>query len=402
MFWSLYNFMRFCSNSIGTQIVAWQKGNNTSYTGGGTVGDNRFDQPNYFGSNSFFVVRFSSASNPFEVLFQLRTLGYNGNSTNAAFNFGASPGNPGLLEGSVFQATTNPGNQFGDSLREDGIIGFAVAMRTDGTRSWNGTTASNGADTKGTPVWLTSSNSGTFLFPRNNNVIGAGVYGTNRENCMMLGTAVGGTNNVQTAPVRWHMYADENTFWIISDVSDDSTTQRFAYIGPYTPLSSANVCPPFLVCTDTLNAANQMISSARVYGFPIQGPTDNVNLNNGGVAHPSNVASGSMTLVFGSNNYLTIPSNVFGGPSKIYNYKYTVCVNDSAQAPGTSAYGICGTMEKFFFTVGPGNNDVSGSFAAFGGVTTALTHKIVLPWPTGVLPGISTTPFAGQQIAEIF
>lgn len=386
MMWSLYNFFTSLTASVpqlGLSVIAWQKGNNTSYTGGGTTGQNRFDQPAYFGSNSFFVVRFASASNPFEILFQLRTFTNQGGG-NAAFFFGASPGNPGLLEGLTFQAGTQT-DQY--------LLAWAVSMRLDGSRSWNGTTASNGADTKGTPVWTGSIDNGFFLFPRNNSPKQGGI-GTNRENCMWLVRP----SAQATAPCRWHIYCDTDSFFFTHDFSDDGTYERFNYFGPYTPLSSANTMPPYLCLTD--NA----FSSNRFYGFgPNLNPIDTTNYPNGGVIHPVASGSGTMVMVMGANNTYgapMFPANIYGGTSpKIFNANFTVGVRDDGL---TNSSGYCGTLNNIFLSIGMGNNNVSGSFAAFGSSNTANTLKYIVPWPTGVLPGTNVIAFANTTVAEVF
>lgn len=386
MMWSLYNFFVSLTSSVpqlGLSIIAWQRGNNTGYVGGGTLGNNRFDQPAYFGSNSFFVVRFASASNPFEILFQLRTNTNQGGGS-AAHNFGASPGNPGLLEGLTFQAGTQT-DQY--------LLAWAVSMRLDSSRSWNGTTASNGLDTKSSPVWTGSVTNGFYLFPRNNSPLWGGT-GTNRENCMWLVRPAAQA----TAPCRWHIYCDTDSFFFTHDFSDDGTYERYNYFGPYTPLSAANVMPTYVCITDSA------IQSNRFYGFqPSTNPIDTTNYPNGGVIHPVASGSGTMAMVMGVNNTFAspmFPANIYGGTSpKIFNSNYTVGVRDDGM---TNSAGYVGTLTNIFTSIGMSNEDVSGSFAAFGTSNTANTTKYIIPWPTGVLPGTNVVPFANTTVAEVF
>lgn len=396
MMWSLYNFFVGLTSSIpqlGLSILARQHGNQQNYPGTGLVGPNRFDQPNFWGSNSFFVVRFASASNPFEILFQMRTVNGAG-STNALLDFGATPGNPGKLEGAVFQ--TSP------AQTEAYILGWAVGMRLDGSRSWNGTVNNNGSDTKASPVWTGSLSGGLYIFPRNNNVQGAGAFGTNRENCMWLNRPSANA----TAPVRWHMYCDADTFFFTQDFSDDGTYDRYCYFGPYQPITSAVTMPPYMCFADS------GIFSNRQYGYrAATNPIDTTNYPNGGICHPVASGSGTMQLMMGANNTYSspmFPGIVYGGPGKIFNHYLTVNVNDTG---ATEQGGFCGIFDRIPYTIGPRNNDVSGSItgsglvAAFGNSSTNNTFKVYVPWPTGTvnLPGTNTTTmFNGRQIVEIF
>lgn len=62
-------------------------------------------------------------------------------------------------------------------------MSIATACRSDGGCPWNGSTSSNGYDTKGTPVWSATAGGGSgtlYVFPRSNNPGGA--HNTNKEN----------------------------------------------------------------------------------------------------------------------------------------------------------------------------------------------------------------------------
>lgn len=391
-FWSLFKFYQNLTGSypdLGLSIVAYNHGITTYYAVGSvaTAGTNRFDQGALFANNAWFCVRYSSASNPFDMLFQLRTR----DDTSANTTFGSTPGNPGLLEGVNLQNSAGAG--FGYAF-----IGWAIAMRSDGGICWNGSSASNGADTKGTVVWQSgltppASGSGFFTWPRNNSPI-MGTFGSiaaSRQNCMYL-TAPGATND-KIAPNRWHMYTDKDTFWYMQDAGDDTSYNRMCYFGPYTPLTSSNITPSYLCFAGT------SFNPGTTFGHIALANPDLTNYYNGGVCHPFASGSGTMSFIPNYNSAIVYtPNNCYPGGRQIFTQAMTINVND---AGATNAAGWCGTFPRLPLCYGPSNNDISGSWGAFGLTTVANAVKWLFTMPTGSAPGVFTTPFVGQQYIEV-
>lgn len=192
-----YFFERMVSAGTATRI-ALQYGDGSS--GPGYSGD-----ITSFGTGAFACYRMNRATtggSPIYILIQVHT------ST-----FGDDPGAPALIIG-----TTTSGN------------GIAAAVRTDGESPWNGTTANNGTDSKGDPVWVTGSNGNGLVFPCSNGVSGSHV--TSKENMMAIPTNAGSSN------IRYHILGDEDSVALFYDTNDDGS-YGFTYVGQFFPISGS-------------------------------------------------------------------------------------------------------------------------------------------------------------------
>lgn len=147
----------------------------------------------------------------------------------AAANFGGAPGNPGLFWGM------------------SGARGVGVQAATASTLAggdwfpWNGTTANDGTDTKGSTVWAGHPSGGKlYVFPRSNNP--GGSYTSSKHDCGPLGQNNGGAN-----PERWHIFCDDDSFAMYWAPNSATAQYRWAYVGPYTPAPGVTVERPLVM-----------------------------------------------------------------------------------------------------------------------------------------------------------
>jgi hypothetical protein len=183
--------------------------------GNGASGFNYHDEANPAGQNAFAVYKFLASASTnrttdFYLLIQWA-------DTDA---FGASPGNPGLLDNST----------------TDGI-GIQMAYREANGDPWNGTTNANGADTKGATVWTGADMHLIHYDPAD--------AGANQENCLRP------IQDMITSPRRFHMVGDADTIVILDDFSDNGSIDYYTVFGVYKPFSGVVANSPyFLFCSE--------------------------------------------------------------------------------------------------------------------------------------------------------
>src|SRR5574343_169289 len=144
IFVNIYNFLNSANaQSIGIQLVANFYGNEASgfgFPGGANV----------VGNNAWACFAFTSATVPFYILIQMT----------GDENIGTLGGAPAM---------------YNSSTTVKYVMAFSFAQRLDGGNPWNGGTAKNGADAKGTLVWNAGAST-LFLSPRSNDSIRSGAH----------------------------------------------------------------------------------------------------------------------------------------------------------------------------------------------------------------------------------
>jgi len=349
IFVNTYNFLNNNTGTLGIRRIAYHTG--AKETGMvDTRAMNFYDAAMPAGNNAWACFCFSSASVPFYVLIQ-----YSGNT-----GMGTAPGSPGLFKGA---ATTT-------------AMGFAFASRADGGNPWNGSSGSNGFDTKGTPVWHPGTSS-MALAPRSNDSNRAGAHGTNKQN--LLGFSVG--SNVD---YRYSMVADYDNFVAMLDIGIDGSYQT-AFLGTYTPLSGVNPQVSWVVFND----ANVPLTDASVYG-----DVAGVSTLQGGIGYPTLSLSGTCSTALNRltsagffQNTSAQPNKAFGTP-RYDEFPILVGLFESPNQIGAT-----GQLIDFFreaYNVATHDTNSDGTRAAFS-TTTLAQVKLTIPWHSGTVPGSGAT-----------
>lgn len=265
-------------------------------------------------------------------------------------------------------------------------VAISIAMASDGSSPWNGTTNFNGADTKGTPVWVP--NTGNLLvWPRSNSTDGS--FATNRQRLVNLGDA--GTDTT----CRVHVLTDEDSLIILTDHSNNATYQCMLF-SRYTARSGVTF--PNGDCAYVMMAE----FGTGALDFPLDtsiGSAVGTNTTlDGGLADADSsvgVKQFAMTYLNSIVNNTHQPNeNVTAGPEfdemDMYVYR-----DDTT---GGNFRGLLGTIDFVKVTGGTiqvhsTNNDKTK--ALFGSAST--DDKLVVPWDGSTTPGVNTTR-AGIQV----
>lgn len=354
-FVNLYNFFNNNTGTLGIQRIAYHTGSkNTGMADSRGMG--YYDAANPAGDNAWACFCFSSASAPWYVLIQ-----YTGSSN----TFGSTPGSPGLFKGSA----------------QNNVLGLSFASRADFGNPWNGSSGSNGRDTKGTPVWHPGTSS-LALAPRSNDAIRAGAHGSSKQNT--LGFAI----NINTT-YRQSMVADYDNFALLMD-SAATNNYGACILGMYTPLTGLNPNVPWAVYQE--NALPFSVASA-------YGDTAGTSAPQGGIGYTNLAISGSCisgldryTSTGFFQNTLAQPNRAFATPT----YDEFPLMVGIFESP--SQIGMTGQFYNFFreaYNVASHDTNATGDRAAFGGTTLAAV-KLTIPWHTGTVPGSGATR-AGTQ-----
>lgn len=346
-FVNIYRFLNNNTGSLGIRRIAYNTG--STPTGASNTRDmNYFDEANPAGGNAWACFYFSSASIPFNILIQ----------TANGLTFGNAPGSPGLYRGT----TTTAG------------VGIAFAQRADGGDCWNGSSGSNGYDTKGTPVWNARTSS-MALYPRSNDGIRGGSHATSKQNT--IGIGVGANTDF-----RMSLVADYDNFCWVHDATADVSYETIMF-GIYTPISGISPDIPYFCMTSA--------------GLPITvttyGDLAGTSTTNGGISYPNLALSG--TCILGNDRYgTTFFSNVYAAPNRAFatprydEHPILLGINESP-----NQVGIMGQAYEFFrevYNIATHDTNGDGSRAAFGN-TTLANIKLTIPWDPGVVPGSGLT-----------
>lgn len=345
-FVNVYNFLNSVTSTLGVQRVAYSTGSRSSgMTSAG--GMNFYDQINPAGDNAWACFGFMSASIPWYMLIQW---------TGTGTSFGTLPGSPALFESSA--VSTN-------------AFGVAIAQRVDGGNPWNGSSGSNGNDTKGTPVWHPGTSS-LVLHPRSNDAVRVGAHGTNRQNTMGFSINIGSDYRLQQV-------ADYDNIALMFDSGNDNSYGGIIF-AQYSALSGANPQVPYVSYKDTTFP----LTPSTQYG-PIAGNGG----THGGIGYPTVSVSGTCSSgldrygnVFFQNT-LAQPNRAFAVPM----FDEFPMLVGIAEQP--NQVGACGQIYDFFrevYNVATHDTNNDGTRAAFGGTTVAAI-KLTIPWYSGTVPG---------------
>lgn len=257
---SLTKFMTSSFGALnGIQRIAYSTGSAPLSKGG----EGYWDEGLSAYPNAWSCYKFLSASVPFYLLVQ-----FTWNNS-----FGTLPGNPGAIDGT---STANG-------------VGIAIAMRADGGNPWNGTSSNNGTDTKGTPVW-TAGASSLLCWPRSNST--GGTNTTNKEMTMGVILSKAGTGAGAGPPFGTHFsfVCDfDNMAFVSEDAADGQ--YRATYFGKYTVRTNITASCPYVSLRSSA-ATNNPAFPLTTYGPTTSG----FAVADGGIAHPTTVASGTRTL----------------------------------------------------------------------------------------------------------
>lgn len=187
--------------------------------GSGGTGTDYHDGANPFGPNAFALYRWPSNGGRPEDVYLL------GQWSDGSTNFGASPGDPGLINA----GTGSSGGEL--------AFAWACAFESDGTtpaNPWTGSTVNDGTDRKGAtpgtgPVWEAPVGGTVSVWPRSNTG-GTHTHDTDKEN--MVGLLVLGSS--ETGAYRYGFIADNDNFFAYVDV-DRNETFAWCWFGPITP-----------------------------------------------------------------------------------------------------------------------------------------------------------------------
>lgn len=332
----IYNYL----NSKYTRV--------SSNFGSSGTGFDFHDGTNPSGENAWAVFTADSASVPFDILIQWADVN----------SFGSSPGNPGLLQGSIV----------------DGV-GIMAAFREDGTSPWGGTTDDDGADTKGSTVW-TPGTSTLHVLGRSNTT--GGSHATNKENTFSLCdvATVGGFGRI-------HCVGDDDGLVIMTDHDDDGDYQGL-YLGAYAPRTGLSINFPLclIVNPDTTpvfwaTGANNTFGST----------TGNQQMEGGMVGRDesSGVRGLSVNTNIGAFETAFQPNNQLASP-ELDASEIAILHRETQQ--GLSGFVPSALMAAVFNV---NNHEVNaGGTRAYLAETTVAALKWSIAWGGGNPPGTNT------------
>lgn len=431
-FVSLYKFL-ISPEAISAGILrrACNKGTSNTLTAqyGAAAGMDYWDTTQAIGNHAWALFEFTNANPQFFLLMQLgfpiavANNAFGGNGYFDQNSFGQSPGAPARM---IIPYT--PTQLYVGQATEQtkyGGVGISIACKTDGTSPWMGSTLNNEGDTKGSPVWSPSA----LVWPRPNNETGVsgslkdqmtGVYYDTNVYKPIRNPVLGGPqmNVVAINPggdiydvsrfdnhdTTFHMIVDVDKVAVIVDHMNIGNTSFF-YFGPYKPYDASITIPYVNVYKnlmnldtgDVLTANNQQVYGSRDFGFNTTAgedqPINSTALHHGGVVDPVNFHVAGCSLyrptTLASNPLLLRGENSFlPQPVRSWDfYNPVVCLNEY---PNRRA--LLGEIEffKFVSNIRSGVTFGSQNYATFGPTPRNQT-KVAVPWPSGIVPGMSTT-----------
>ncbi len=349
LFVNVYNFLNNNTGTLGIQRIAYHTGSKET----GMVnlrGMNFYDEANPAGGNAWACFCFSSASVPTYVLIQHSN----------AVGMGGGAGTPGTFRAA---ATAN-------------AMGFAFASRADGGNPWNGSSGSNGQDTKGTPVWHPGTSS-LAIAPRSNDGVRSGVHGASRQNLMGFTVAT-------STDYRLSMVADYDNFVVLFD-GGITNAYSILLMSAYTPLSGVTAQAPWFALHD----AALPLDAASAYG-DLAGSA----ISNGGIGYPTLSISGTCTA--GIDRYTSAgffqntsaqPNRAFATP-RFDEFPIMAGLFETPNQVGATGqvYNFC----REIYNVATHDTNVDGTRACFGSAVVA-TVKLTIPWHSGTVPGAGIT-----------
>lgn len=379
----------------GPGILA--SGNGTGY----------YDQTGSLGYNAFFVARQNATSNrPFDVYHLFQWTGANSGATTpptaAAQLLGAlSSSAPALIQSvQTYNGSVNTEIGYACAIGIGGTGGSALSPNNG--NPWKGSMNVDGRDYKGTGVGTTavwgapSGGSGIITFPRCNNGIN-GTFASLSQNMMLIFQ----NGNTDTWQTRQNIIADDDSFVILTDVSDVGA-YSLTYAGIYRQrpdIPSGSIPYPYcVICTCN---SNLPFSYTSVYG-----DTAGNSTQQGGIVTPLSGTSVNLLLDHYSTNFMVDgnfwPDRQMSQSSAIFN-EFHINVNSYELATQNSPQtyinngNFCAQLGELDFiheVYNIATNTVRSDYSRIfvGSATLASTHYSI-PWDssTNTVPRTGTT-----------
>lgn len=341
------NIFRFFNGPLRSGSYCDLHALHTGSTNPTALGADYHDESTPFGNNAFAVFRFPSGSikgtqskrsSDMYVLIQWADTA----------TFGASPGDPGLRDGS-----TNDG------------VAWQVALRDDGGDPWTGTTLADGNDRKGAtagvgPVW-TGGSSTVRVLPRSNN--SGGTHNTDKQNCLNIQDQI-------TNPTRYYFFADRDNICIFVDTSDNQGMNEMVMIGVYDPIPglSGTISNPVFMLHDYLLPINAAV---------LYGSTTGNNASTDGGIIPAVSSSGVEVRGLYVDRYTSLQAATFQPntqyvPTVFDEFKLPIYVNDTDR-------GMLGYVDFFNEIFGASELDV------YSDGSKIVMNQMAIPWVSGTL-----------------
>jgi hypothetical protein len=335
--------------------------------GSGGTGTDWFDGANPFGENAFALYKLLASASSVRTTDLYVLIQWASTDT-----FGASPGNPGLI----------------DSGTGDGVA-IAMAFREDGGNPWAGTTNDDGTDTKAATVW-TAGGSVLHVLDRSCSDYATlnGTHVTNKENMLEI-------NNMSHNHTRLHAVGDADSFVIFCNESSSlgsPGSYRMAYGGVYTPGNDFTMDNPYMLFAGMQNAAISLASPGSIVGTYncnsyLEGgllsniPTDKVQTF-AMIGNPSLhnlVYQPNMQIAGGTFDRIPIAVLAYEG----------------------STYGYLGQIPSHILAMVfslPMETVNSAADWAFIGTTNFDNQQFAIPWDGGAAPGLNSTTQTHREL----
>ena len=270
-FKNIWDHLKWMEENGLTQEIARNNGVSKSSHFGLTPGTGFFYEENPFGNKAWSVFRFlPSANRDWSWYLYIEEASLEGS------------GLTGVNQPSLIRAASSGAGRG---------TGLSIAISVSGSISenpWGGTTGSLGSDTKGDPVWVSSSNDyNLYVFPVSNSP--EGDHATSRQNNFQL-TQIVTSNRPQDG--NCIIYTDSDSFTFI--YQDELENQhRIFYAGLYEPLTLENRIGeidsntvPFVVFFDRSPQATTPVPSQDRNFYSLTGLGSSPGNTDGGIVVP--------------------------------------------------------------------------------------------------------------------
>ena len=364
----------FCTAPGGSlfELVASQYGKLTD--GNAATGLDYHDGANPCGDNAFVVYRSLKTTKvkvPYEVMFQFNRGNQQTPVQSGGYYFGAAPGNPGTCR------------TYDSSYAQ---LAVAAAACSNGTSPWAGTTAKNGTDTKGTPVWAAQGTIGVgnlIVLPRQNAT--GGEYVTNKEHMaemILFNQGVPPT----TGASRMHVLASDEGHLLIAIAGNDDAMYTSAdtygiasgmmFLGPVD-----DVHPAITPDVNLLMLARQANGNSNPYGLWASDHISSTIRNdwlNGGCAHPDS-SRGTVSFYnyipnFGASPNTLLPTDTCDAR------ECEIILYDPVLNPVVNGfYGQC-TWIKTVYNLLSESQNAAKTITILGRTDAKMTYKNAVPW----------------------
>lgn len=381
---SLFKFLQSITSSGLIDLVTYN-------TGSGGNGIGYWNEATRFGAGAFSVWRMkANGERIWDWYLYIHT---NSGSTAGSF------------EETTAQTPTKVLGVAADSTHRAVIAQAAICVSTSLTGSvnfnpWNGTT-SNGAATKGTPVWNTGSNPNNklFVFPRQNYLSGSSA--TNRDNCFYLERLF---NTTMPAQQRWNFFFDGHCLAMAQNYHSSTVVAQRQYkinfFGPFRLANAVTQSNPGNVLSGT-GSLGFLCFSSQPAGLGVSFKSNTLPEYDtiGQLAYLNSIPEGGMlaTIDKGIRTY-QLASDFNAGlnfpaqPNLYMNNKITERPYSVVAVGEAGFQGFVGWLETpLIRAIGTGylTGDTSdtGQRAVFSSDTDPTTNRsITMPWPSSAEP----------------